>query len=193
MDQIKIGNFISKKRKEKNITKNKLAEMLGITDRAVSKWENGICIPNASNIPKLCEILDITINDLFSGEVVNMKDYNKKAEENLLEITQVEEKLNKKTMSSLTFIILIFVLSCVIENNITRIVLFILAFAILIIGVIFALKIETETGYYECSKCHNKYVPKYLAVFFAMHMGTTRYLKCPKCNKRSWNKKVLKR
>ena len=53
------------------------------------------------------------------------------------------------------------------------------------------LKIETDTGYYECSKCHHKYVPKYSKVYFAMHLGTTRYLKCPKCNQRSWQKKVL--
>ena len=69
--------------------------------------------------------------------------------------------------------------------------LFILAFVLLIIGVSFALKIETETGYYECQKCHNKYVPKYSKVYFAMHFGTTRYMKCPKCNEKSWQRKVL--
>lgn len=77
MDQIKIGKFISNKRKEKNITQSELAELLGITDRAISKWENGICMPDASNILELCDILNITINDLFSGEVVDMKE-NKK-------------------------------------------------------------------------------------------------------------------
>ena len=73
MDQIKIGKFISKKRKENNITQSNLAEKLGISDRAVSKWENGMCMPDAGNIPELCKILNITINDLFSGEVVDMK------------------------------------------------------------------------------------------------------------------------
>ena len=78
MDQIKIGKFITEKRKEKNITQSKLAEMLDITDRAVSKWETGICLPDAGNMPKLCEILGITINDLFSGEKVDMKENEKK-------------------------------------------------------------------------------------------------------------------
>ena len=78
-----------------------------------------------------------------------------------------------------------------VENNIAKIVLFILAFVLLIIGVSFALKIETETGYYECQKCHYKYVPKYSQVYFAMHSGTTRYMKCPKCNKKSWQRKTL--
>ena len=54
-----------------------------------------------------------------------------------------------------------------------------------------SLKIETETGYYECQKCHYKYVPKYSQVYFAMHSGTTRYMKCPKCNKKSWQRKTL--
>lgn len=70
------------------------------------------------------------------------------------------------------------------ENNIAKIVLFILAFVLLIIGVSFALKIETQ-------KCHHKYVPKYSQVYFAMYSGTTRYMKCPKCNKKSWQRKTL--
>ena len=78
MDQIKIGKFISTKRKEKNITQSELAEKLNITDRAISKWENGICLPDANNMPDLCKILAISINDLFSGEIVDMKENEKK-------------------------------------------------------------------------------------------------------------------
>jgi len=77
MDQIKIGRFISSRRKEKNITQSELAEKLNITDRAISKWENGVCLPDANNMPELCKILDISINDLFSGEVVDMKENEK--------------------------------------------------------------------------------------------------------------------
>ena len=72
MDQIKIGKFIQERRKEKRLTQSELAEKLDVTDRAVSKWENGNCIPDASNIQELCKILNITINDLFSGCVVDM-------------------------------------------------------------------------------------------------------------------------
>ena len=88
MDQTKIGKFIAKKRKDKNITQSELAELLSITDRAISKWENGNCMPDISLIPKLCNILNITINDLFSGEVVDMKNNEKKLEENLLELAK---------------------------------------------------------------------------------------------------------
>ena len=201
MDQIKIGKFIKERRNLKNITQSNLASILGITDRAISKWENGICMPDVGTIPELCKILDITVNDLFSGEIVKMKDYDKKLEENLLDLAKKEEAQNKKMMiyeyvigfiSSITFLVLMFTLSYAIENQVVRIILFIIAFLILIVGVSFALKIETETGYYECKKCHHKYIPSYKSVYFAMHYGTTRYLKCPKCHRKSWNKKVMK-
>ena len=201
MDQIRIGKFIKERRNLKNITQSSLASILGITDRAISKWENGICMPDVGTIPEICKILDITVNDLFSGEIVKMKDYDKKLEENLLELAKKEEAQNKKMMiyeyvigfiSSITFLVLMFTLSYAVENQVVRIILFIIAFLILIVGVSFALKIETETGYYECKKCHHKYIPSYKSVYFAMHYGTTRYLKCPKCHKKSWNKKVMK-
>ncbi len=201
MDQIRIGKFIKERRNLKNITQSNLASILGITDRAISKWENGICMPDVGTIPEICKILDITVNDLFSGEIVKMKDYDKKLEQNLLELAKKEEAQNKKMMiyeyvigfiSSITFLVLMFTLSYAVENQVVRIILFIIAFLILIVGVSFALKIETETGYYECKKCHHKYIPSYKSVYFAMHYGTTRYLKCPKCHRKSWNKKVMK-
>ena len=200
MDQVKVGKFIAECRKNKNLTQFQLAEKLNITDRAISKWETGKGMPDSSIMLELCDELDITVNELLSGEVIKMENYNSKAEENLLEMAKKEEIQNKKMMmyewvigglSSITFLVLMFTLYFAVENIIVRVILFILAFLILIIGISFALKIETETGYYECKICHNKYIPKYSQVYFAMHYGTTRYLKCPKCNKRSWNKKVL--
>lgn len=199
MDQIKIGKFIVKCRKEKNLTQMQLAEKLNITDRAISKWETGKGMPDSSIMLELCNELGISVNELLSGELIEMKDYDKKAEENLLEMAKKEEIINKKMMmyewviglmSSFTFITLIFVNSFAVENIISRIILFIVAFIILIVGISFALKIETEVGYYECSKCHYKYIPKYSSVYFAMHVGRTRYLKCPKCDYKSWHKKV---
>ena len=200
MDQIKIGKFIADCRKKKNLTQMQLAEKINITDRAVSKWETGKAMPDSSIMLELCDILEISVNELLSGEMIEMKDYNQIAEKNLLEMAKKEEVQNKKMMfyemvigymSSVTFLILLFTASFAVENIVARIILFILAFLVLIVGVSFALKIETETGYYECQKCHHKYVPKYSKVYFAMHMGTTRYMKCPKCNERTWQKKVL--
>ena len=200
MNQVKIGKFIASKRKEQGLTQLQLAEKLGITDRAVSKWETGKSLPDASLMPQLCKLLKITINDLLCGEVVSVENYNEKAEKALLEMVKKEEMQNKKLMmyenvigfsSTLSFLIQVFVAVFFVKNTTAQILLFILAFAFLIVGVSFALKIEAETGYYECQKCHNKYVPKYSSVYFAMHLGTTRYMKCPKCGKKSWQKKVM--
>lgn len=200
MEQVKIGKFIASKRKEQGLTQLQLAEKLGITDRAVSKWETGKSLPDASLMPELCKLLKITINDLLCGEVVSVENYNKKAEKALLEMVKKEEMQNKKLMmyenvigfgSTLSFLIQVLVAVFFVKNTTAQILLFILAFAFLIVGVSFALKIEAETGYYECQKCHNKYVPKYSSVYFAMHLGTTRYMKCPKCGKKSWQKKVM--
>ena len=88
MDQIKIGKFIAERRKLKNLTQAQLAEKLNITDRAVSKWENGRSLPDSSIMLELCEMLEITVNDLLSGEVVVMEKYNKELENNLLEIVK---------------------------------------------------------------------------------------------------------
>lgn len=200
MNQVKIGKFIASKRKEQGLTQLQLAEKLCITDRAVSKWETGKSLPDTSLMPELCKLLKITINDLLCGEVVSVENYNEKAEKALLEMVKKEEMQNKKLMmyenvigfgSTISFLIQVLVAVFFVKNTTVQILLFILAFAFLIIGVSFALKIEAETGYYECQKCHNKYVPKYSSVYFAMHLGTTRYMKCPKCGKRSWQKKVM--
>ena len=200
MNQEKIGKFIAECRKKKKLTQEQLAEQLGVSDRAVSKWERGLNMPDSSLMLDLSSILSISVNELLSGEIIEKKEYMNKAEEKLLELAKKEEEQNKKmmlyewiigTMSSVVFIVLIFVSSFAIANHTVQILLFILAFLIFIIGVSFALKIETETGYYECKKCHHKYVPKYSSVYFARHYGTTRYMKCPKCKQKSWQKKVL--
>ncbi len=200
MDQIKIGKFIQEKRKEQKLTQNDIAERLNITDRAISKWENGYCLPDSGTMPELCKLLNISINDLFSGEIVDMKDNEKKLEENLLEMAKLKEEKDKQLLAleyvigftaSITFLILIFVASYVEMGTWLRILLIVAGGIILAFGVGNAIKIEQTAGYYECGKCHYKYVPTYQSVFWAPHMGRTRYMKCPKCNQKSWNKKVL--
>ena len=201
MDQIKIGKFIQEKRKEKGLTQSDLAEKLNITDRAISKWENGICLPDAGTMPLLCEILGISINDLFSGEKVDMKNNEKKLEENLLEMTKLKENKDKElltmeivigVLSSLILFVLIFVASFVDMPDYVRIILIVTGIIPFAIGISYAIRIEQVAGYYECNECHHKYVPKYISVLFAMHVNRTRYMKCPKCGKKSWQKKVLK-
>ncbi len=84
MDLKKIGAFIAACRKRKGLTQMELAEKLGVTDRSVSNWENGVCLPDASLYRLLCDILQISINELFAGEYICEEDYKRKADENLL-------------------------------------------------------------------------------------------------------------
>ena len=200
MDQVKIGKFIAERRKMCNLTQMQLAEKLDITDRAVSKWENGKALPDASKMLSLCEVLNITVNDLLSGEVVTVDYYDKAMEKHLLEMVKQKESSDKKMLSLeivigifSTIILLgfVFTASFVPMENWLRVCLIIVGFVIGMIGIGFALKIEQTAGYYECRKCHHRYVPTFGSVLWAMHVNRTRYMKCPKCNQRSWNKKVL--
>ena len=84
MDQKKIGKFIANCRKEKNITQQELAEKLGVSDRTIGNWENGRNMPDLSLFKPLCQELDITLNDLISGEKVKEKEYQEKLEENII-------------------------------------------------------------------------------------------------------------
>lgn len=200
MDQIKIGKFISSKRKEKNITQSELAERLNITDRAVSKWENGVCLPDASNMPDLCKILDININDLFSGEVVDIRVREKVLEANLLEMTRIKEQRDKELLVleifigvtvSIVMTSLILIASMVKMPDWLRVVLIIIGIIPFAVGICYAIRIEQIAGYYECNNCHYKYVPTYRGVFFARHVNRTRKMKCPNCHSKEWHKKVL--
>ena len=200
MDQIKIGKFIAERRKLKNLTQAQLAEKLNITDRAVSKWERGKSLPDSSIMLELCEILEITVNDLLCGEVVSMDEYNKDLEKNLLEMMNEKEKADKRLLMieiAMGFVsIIIMLVLCVfaayapVEDWI-RIVLIIVGFVPVLVLTPFMIRIEQVAGYYECKECGHRYIPKYKSVFLAMHSGRTRYMKCPKCNKKSWQKKVI--
>lgn len=97
MNQIKIGNFISSVRKEKGLTQHKLAATLGVSDKAVSKWECGNGIPDVSLMLPICKALDINLNELFSGKRLSDEDYKTKAEENLIALIQ-EAVQNKKNI-----------------------------------------------------------------------------------------------
>ena len=203
MDQFKIGKFIAWKRKEQNLTQAQLAERLGITDRAVSKWETGKSLPDASIMLEMCAILGITVNDLLCGEVVSMENYHEQMEKSLIEMVRQKEQSDKRLLTmeiviGLTSTIFLFAMLAVgivfmtLEKPIWAFILPVaVGFVQFIICMAFALRIEQVAGYYECRECGHRYVPSYKSVNLAMHMGRTRYMKCPKCGKKSWQKKVL--
>ncbi len=200
MDQIKIGRFIAERRKTQNLTQMQLAEKLGITDRAVSRWETGKTLPDASIMLELCGILGISVNDLLTGEVVTMENYNENLEKNLLEMVKAKQKADKQLLRleyvvgflcSAVMFALVMIAGLVQMEDWLRVALILIGFAPLVIAAPFMIKIEQTAGYYECRKCGNRYVPEFKSVFWAAHMGRTRKMRCPKCGEKSWQKKVL--
>ena len=200
MNQVKIGKFIAECRKKTNLTQMQLAEKLNITDRAVSKWETGRAMPDSSIMLELCDVLGITVNDLLSGEVVVMENYNKELENNLLEIVKEKEEADKRLLNleivlgiiSLLPLIAAIVIAGVVPMEEWKAGLLVgLGLLPLLIAAPFAIKIEQKAGFYECQNCGHRHIPKYSSVLWAMHLNRTRYMKCPKCNKKSWQKKVI--
>ncbi len=200
MDQIKIGKFIAARRKNANLTQTQLADTLGITNRAVSKWETGKALPDSALMLPLCDTLGITVNDLLSGEVVTMDNYNKELENNLLEMVKQKEEADKRLLKLEIVLGIIAILPLIAAAVIASIVpmeewksglLVGLSLLPILIAMPFAIKIEQKAGYYACRKCGHRHIPQYGSVFFAMHINRTRYMRCPVCGKRSWQKKVI--
>ena len=202
MNQIKIGRFIAESRKKVNLTQMQLAEKLNITDRAVSKWETGKTMPDSSVMLELCDILKINVNELLCGEKISMENSNQKNEQLLLDMTKKVEEQNKTIWNAMWTIMTVSMIGLI--GGLAIIALFMpegpwMLVAILTLCVFFlipcfyALKLEVSVGAYKCKNCGHEIVPTYMQALNAMHRGTTRYLKCPKCNKRTWCKKVLKK
>lgn len=200
MDQKKTGKFIAECRKSANLTQLQLAEKLNITDRAVSKWETGKSLPDSSIMLELCSILKITVNDLLSGEVIQTENYNKEIENKLIEMIKEKEESDRRLLlfewvigilSLIVLFVPIVIGALLPMEEWQRTVLVLSGFVPAFAGICFAVRIEQIAGYYECKYCKHRYVPTYKAVNLAPHIGRTRKMKCPKCGKRSWQKKVL--
>ena len=129
-----------------------------------------------------------------------MGNYNKELEKNLLEMIKEKESNDKRmlkfevvigVLSIIVLLIPIFLAALLPIEDWQRVIVMFLGFIPAIVGFFFALKIEQVAGYYECKECGHKYVPDYKAMSLAPHMGRTRYLRCPECGKKSWQKKVI--
>lgn len=201
MDQIQIGKFIAKERKSKNLTQQQLSDVLGISNKTISKWECGNGFPEISLLLPLCEALDISVNELLSGERLAEADYRRKAEENMVSIIKEKEENKKKfwltflvgIIATVTFITLIIVVCTYTEvmSTLVKIVLVAIACAIMAIGMYVAMEGERTIGYYKCPHCGDTFIPTFAQYTFGMHIFTTRRLKCPHCGKKGWCKKVM--
>ena len=202
MDQIKIGKFIAECRKKQNLTQAKLAEKLDITDRAISKWETGKAMPDSDIMLDLCDILGIKVNELLCGEMIEIEHKDEQLNELIFQMAKNEERYHKRLLhsayviiaTSLTALIcLMSLISLLIPECGFQEFLIIVSVILFIIPCMIALKFKAETGYYECKNCQHIFVPNYKEIAVLMQTPTRRLLKCTKCGKWTWCKKLTKR
>ncbi|MBR5799644.1 MAG: helix-turn-helix transcriptional regulator [Lachnospiraceae bacterium] len=199
MDQIKIGKFIAEERKIRKLTQRELADKLSISDKTISKWERGIGFPEVSLLLPLCAELDITVNELLSGERLSETDYKKKAEENMVNLVKEAQESKKKiilsaTVAGLTVIasVPMFMLSGLLEIPAwARVALLVLGIIILIVGIAVACVLDRDAGAFECPDCHERFVPDMRDYVMGPHTITKRKLKCPHCGSTKYCKHVL--
>lgn len=200
MDYNKIGKFIMSERKAKKLTQSKLAEKLFVSEKTISKWENGNGIPDTNTLPKLCEILGVSLDELLNGER-NVIENKQKNEQLLLNMAKELEQKNKIIWKSMWVIMTISIIALLVGVSLTaffipkgiwQLISVLILCVVFLIPCFYALKLEVSVGAYRCKNCGCEIVPTYSQALNAMHMGTTRYLKCPNCKKRSWCKKVIK-
>ena len=152
-------------------------------------------------MPELCDLLTINLNELFSGERIAMENYRETSDALLLEMKKQEESSNKRilhleklliTMTIVVSLTMIFV-GCYLMKAHLVLGIALLAFgaAVVFVTSFAGVKIEHDTGYYECPVCKERYVPTMKAVVMALHSGTSRKMKCPYCGNKSYHKKVL--
>lgn len=191
MEQRKIGKFIATERKTQGFTQRQLADRLGISDKTVSKWETGKGLPEVSLMIPLCETLHITVNDLLSGERVSESDYQKKAEDNMMDLIKENEE-NKKQMilsvicGTITIIAvcsLVIIASYMDLPTAVRILLIAGACLTAVAGIGAAAMLEIRAGYFECPYCKTLFVPTMGEYVKGYHTITKRRLTCPECGK----------
>ena len=201
MDQYKIGKFIAECRKEKKLTQIQLAEKLGITDRAVSKWENGKAMPDSAIMLELCDLLEITVNDLLNGEKVSSEDYNRTLEEKLLEIINEKERSDKLLTRLINIIGIIVIPLTFLAIILTwrtdswwGVVILYFWEAIGLGLIILMSRIYLLTGYYQCEHCGQVYTPTLRAYLCGFGWSAKRMrLKCCHCGKRTVHTKVSRK
>ena len=199
MDYNLIGKFISEQRKLKNLTQLKLAEKLNVSEKTISKWECGNGFPDTSLIIPLCEVLEISANELLTGKKLETKEYEPNAENNLINLIKEKQENKKGTIVAnvMAFLILIpcftlfFVASFINMQNWVRILLIVIGFIVLFAGVILVCIIDNHAGYFECRHCKHRFRPKDIEYIIGPHTLTTRLLKCPECGKKTYCKKRL--
>ena len=198
MNQLKIGKFIADCRREKKLTQLQLAEKLGITDKAISKWERGIAMPDSSIMLELCSILGISVNELLSGEKMNMENQTAKTEDLLIEMTKKEELLRKKLYirSRVLYFIMMFNLVLVAAifrvdefwgiNRVSFLIFSLISLIVYVLTGVMVLPMMYESKRFKCRHCQHEFdISKFGKEWFSS------YVKCPHCGQKERARRIL--
>lgn len=195
MDLNKTGKFIALIRKEKGLTQRELAEKLNLSEKTISKWERGVGFPDISLILPLCKCLEIDANELMTGERLQDKQYRINAENNLLKLMDKTSPKLKYTISTISAIVtilitlgLILLAGFVIEEVWIKILVCVMSVLLVVSNIALILLVAVNTEVYECCHCGEKFVPTMREYSMGAHTMKKRYLRCPYCHKKGWNK-----
>lgn len=199
MDTIKIGQFIKSLRKENSLTQREVAERLNLSEKTISKWETGNGMPEVSLMLPLCKLFGISINELLSGERLDERQYIEKAEENmacLVDRTTPQKKIFISAISCVLVILsslALIVLSALFITQIWfKFVVIGIALIVIFADIAVILLVAVSTEIYKCENCGEKFVPTLTAYLLSPHTFKKRYLKCPRCGKKSWDTSHLR-
>ncbi len=200
MDMQKIGTFLTELRKENKLTQDALGEKIGVTNKTVSRWENGNYLPPVEILQMLSKLYGVSINELLSGERLNDDSYKQNAEEYITaDLIKKSREAKKRiavssvvaavtVLSALAVILLCAFLQAPVWVRISSIVFSVI---IAVAGIAVCCVLTFDAGVYECPVCKEKFVPSLKDFVLGMHTVTKRRLKCPKCGKKSFCKKKL--
>lgn len=200
MDMQKFGKFLAELRKEKNLTQDELGEKIGVTNKTISRWENGNYLPPVDLLQILSKLFDVSLNELISGERFDGEHYKKNAEEFMVTSLIKKQKEAKKRLaisvvvacmsmlSGVAFVLFCGLLSMPVWLRITCVTL---SAIIISLGIGVCCALMVDAGVYECPNCGEKFIPSMKDFVSGMHTLTKRKLKCPNCGKKSYCKKRL--
>lgn len=203
MDQIRTGKFIAAMRREKALTQRQLADALGISDKTVSKWETGKGLPEVSLMLPLCEILNISVNELLSGQRLTEETYKQKAEENIMALMGERKKNQRRMLWSVmillaTFFIAFFIVLVTIKFEMplqAHQLLIAAALMVTVLGEVFLCTVDRTTGYFQCGNCNELFVPDWKTYFkgaWSVLPWSARFT-CPHCGKTGTCRRRLER
>lgn len=193
MDQSKTGRFIAERRKAQGLTQRQLAEALELSDKTISKWECGNGLPEVSLMLPLCSLLDISVNDMLSGERVSQLEYKQKAEANMIDLLKDQQENKKRfALSIITGIITIIAMLALVclaafldLPTVGRVGLIVFALITAVFGIAGAAMLDRESGAFECPHCLTLFRPSMSQYTKGYHTFTKRRLTCPECGQTS--------